>query len=1578
MTDDDLLHLIQERPANEWTTAEVEAVRQRWPKSPVLQQALSERLEMDGHLAGSLATIEITVQTILERAQKTQSLARRKRAAGILGPLGFMLLLIGLGYGIYRAVDEGRLFVGVDLGNRPTPEVTPTDLIVDAENLPADALEVVSAAPETPVVEVADTSPPQPVPVPTPPKVEPEPEPAGPLEPWTAAYALKGPVLKPDADVLRADFPAAGHEDFPEEEARRWWTNAGSQAFNWGQDAVVGKRIARFQGTAKLRAPWRDDTLLRMTVLDSAALELFFWRGKDGVSLRYYTAKEPHVWAAYRVTREDVASPAAKRVALLTTDSGAFFRSTPGTFDLQVQNGRLILARGSIPLLTVPVGGVPEEVLLEGQCRLRGMTVHKSEPLPLPEENPHPVAFGGDQAVARWDWKPIPDTSPIVTAEQPGGGVKFTVDARDKPGLVSAAISRPGLYEVIFRIDEAEPGTAISLGTAQGKPLVHLAVLREQKTQQLAFGVLYPGEVRETADFDATQLPVAFFAPGQWVRMVAGLGTLQVWTSGDRLHWGHLPQNPIRDMHGPVTSIGVMGLHGATPRSITLGHLEVRELSGLTAFADPVWMGRVPAFSPEEMRDITLWMHRALEAHPAGAETDRWLNTCAIHTLERGPQREFGLALLKRLLDGASQTEGAPQPLIAALHDSALLMDLWDERQALQLAEPLQTVGLRLLDRGVRQPSRMMRSAWLRMPVWTVSSAKSVFDRLANRELTGAVSRGEWALATAMAQESRFWNVPPLPNAPLLESAVVLDRLATWVRAVATEQQPGLAAADSALPLAWRHPFVQQVNKEGYNLRAELDAALQGEAYDDACRLVTTLGDSLAEGLLPDLRDRQLFVTMPTAILSAQREHPEFAKAMNREHGQSGLVRVRQAIADRDRAVIQSATVQLLGTPAAAEAHRWLGDQLLATGKFSDAEAQFRFALDSANVEQTEQLRPRLRLAAAWSGKTLSDFGDKFPPGGLDLNGFPLTAAAFEALLEEARVRSQTVTVAGTGSSRKPAPAVPAGYKLDLKAQFDGHPGNNPGRAEYRFGDPFGKQLSFAFDDQNLYVSNRFQTNAYLLQTGAVRWAQGVGSEQGEAYDFPFVPMRPLVHQEFVFVRRLTRAGVELCCLKRADGVLVWKQRPMSHVLTDPMLWQGELCALVGGKVEDDQLQVEFARFDLATGMVLSTKPVMRFRDIWNQAIPCRWSIGDRWAVCQIGPITACLTPSGDLRWLRKPTWLPGPVDDLVTDGRGAEPFLVGDRLVQCVPGSRSIDGIDVPTGRLLWRTPVPEVRGLRGVTAHRAVVDVGEGLMGLDLANGDIVWKSRLNGVLESWAMDDQMILCARRGSSLTPQHRPCLVWLDAVTGRELAQTQLDAVDREEWQLGPMVAAGGKWWLLGGTGWKDHKRELLELVTVSATAPAPFANNALRNWAPELTDAERTVFSSVLPAWWPASDYKSRWQFVPGDLRGENRLLISRTGENQQPTWLTSRLEVPAEASSLHFRVANQPGQKWRLMVRIDDQLVLDRVLEDVSTNGNWQDVAVDLSPFAGRSTLATAMHGPVDGQPSEALWKRIDLLKN
>ena len=1127
---------------------------------------------------------------------------------GVLGALGLAVLLIGF---VFLA---SRLRFADQQTPAAIPEVASTvdsDALSDnatfPDESPADAWEAIEAQAPAAGAIIAETATDL---LPEPPKSEPEPELAGPQEPWTAAYAAKAPVMNADAESLRVDFAAAGHDDFPEELARRWWENVSGQAFNWGQDAIGGKRIARFQGMAKLRAPWRTDTLLRMTLLDSASFELFFWRGNDGVSLRYYTTREPHVWAAYRIHREDVHSPAAIRTALLTTDNGDFFRSTPGTFELQAHDGELILARGGIPLLTVPLGGLPEEVLLEGQCRFRGLSVHKSEPFPLPEANPHPAVF--EQATAKWNWQSVDGIAALSQHPLSDGRVKFTIDSHDQPARSVALFPRPGLYEIMVRIDEANPGTAIILGDSEGKPVAQLAVFRDQKSQRLTFGTLNPGEARDTADYDVTLVPTPYFAPGQWVRMVAGLGTLQVWTSGDRRHWGHVVTMPTPDIPGGIGSIGVSGLPGPMPRSITLGHLNVRELSGLTAWADPAWKDAVPDFAPVEMRDHTLWMHRALAVHPAGADTNRWLNTCAVHTLERGPQREFGLELLRRLLADIEDSEAPPLQIIAALNDAALLTDTWEERSALRFADALQNLGLKLLSQGDRQPSRMIRAAWLRMPLWTVTPAKSAFDRLANRELTAAVGRGDWKLATTMAQESRFWNLPVPPDAPLSESAQPLDRLAGWVRAVAVEQQPGLAPPESALPLAWRHPFLQQVNKEGYNLRAELDAALVGEAYDDACRLVTSLKESVADGLLPDLRDRQLFVSMPTAILTAQREHPEFAAAMNRQYCETGLIRVRQAIADGQADVLRAATIQFLGTPAASAAHLWLGDQHLAAGKFSEAEAEYRFGLDAASSEQRDELIPRLRLAGALSGKPVAIESNDVPTNGIILNGVTVTAAEFTALVQDAEQHATLQNAVPKVNPPFTMPIVPATYKLEPRAQFDGHPGNNPGRAEYRFGDPFGKQLAVAVDDQHIYLSNRFQINAYDLQTGQATWTQGVGSEQGEAHDFPFLSMRPLIYGDHIFVRRLTRAGVELCCLKRSDGSVVWKQRPMTHVLTDPVIWQGELCALIGGRLEDEVLQVEFARFDQTTGQVTSTKPLARFRDVWNQAIPCRWTVGER------------------------------------------------------------------------------------------------------------------------------------------------------------------------------------------------------------------------------------------------------------------------------------------------------------------------------------------------------------------------------
>ena len=71
MTDEDLLRLIQERSAEEWTPAELETLRQRWPHAAELRHALAERLQIDTQLAAGLGEVDVTVEQILQRAGGT-------------------------------------------------------------------------------------------------------------------------------------------------------------------------------------------------------------------------------------------------------------------------------------------------------------------------------------------------------------------------------------------------------------------------------------------------------------------------------------------------------------------------------------------------------------------------------------------------------------------------------------------------------------------------------------------------------------------------------------------------------------------------------------------------------------------------------------------------------------------------------------------------------------------------------------------------------------------------------------------------------------------------------------------------------------------------------------------------------------------------------------------------------------------------------------------------------------------------------------------------------------------------------------------------------------------------------------------------------------------------------------------------------------------------------------------------------------------------------------------------------------------------------------------------------------------
>ena len=1568
MTDQELIQLLNEKPPSEFTVDEFESLRARWTQSPELRQALIERLKLESQLSGAFGQVDLDIDKILKRAHDERRRSPAKSSSAWRWSVGLSLLLVcGLSTMFWfsrkprqqevvgpqqQVVDNG---IGSNSrGHEPGPD-EPADALTAIGTTPGGAADTANAvATKEPGARVEAAV-------------------AAANEPWTKTLARDIAPWPVNSPKLTRDFKAAGHDELSEAEARRWFSQVEGQPFNWAQD-IYGqppnqRRTARFQGFARLRSPWPDDALLRLTPFEVTDMTIYLWRGPTGIALRFYNRREPFTWAAFEVVREN-SSPKPIRWGLLSTDNGGYSRAGMGTFDLRYQDGGIILARGGIPLLTAPLPGRPDEVFIDGAFRLRGISIHRSAPLMSLPENPHPLLAGGPAAALPWA---LSVETPAELIPNADGTAVFRVDSRDKLGTMVVPLAQRGLYEVVARVDAADPGTGIFLGDLDGRPLHRVGFFKDAATGRTTVGVLRPGEVRDQANFDVNAFPPPYHTPAQWIKIVAGLGTVQILVSGDGRQWGHLIEDPARDLPGAVGSIGLFGFPGPSPRTLKLARLEVRSLTGLSMLAEAKLVAQVPQYTADDWKDVIRWSHRTVDAMPPGVDMPQWISACAVATLTQGPPREFAVAVLRRLLTVSIESNIPVAQKLLLLDEASLLVDAWDEASARAIADHYDVIAEQLASGGDLHPLTTIRPAVLRSMMWTVSKLRFAWERQASNELLRTVYRGDWPAAWQESHTASFWNAGPHPDWVPVERADLLVKQARWCRAIAVENAPQLDDGQSGIVIAaWRHPLALQWNKEAYNVRSELQSALTGQTYEDACRIVMSINVSDGPGLLPDMDDRQLFVSLPTAVAAAMQVHPEFARLMTEKFGPQGVIRVRQGIQSGDVRGVQSATLQFFGTEAAAEAHQWLGDLDLSAGRFPSAEEHFLLGLAHCLPRQRDGLQSRLQLALALNGKPLPSTAQA-PMSSIELSGASISAGELDSLVKSLAARPSPFRRFHQLAIAAAPAMTPTSFKAETRAAFDGQPGLNPGRHEYRFGDPFGKQLAAVADDRRIFVSNRLQVNAYALPGGQQQWAQALGSEQGEAHAMPFTPMPPLVAGDRLFVRRLGKGGTELACLNADTGQVLWTQRPNLHVLSDPIFWNGSLFALTLARVDDDQVQVEGTRFDFESGAPTSSQPLFRLRDANDRSYATQLTISGRLAVCSLGGISACFDGSGEIHWLRRHLWLPRGVDELADDFRVAAPIIRDNRVIVSVPGVRAISCMDLETGRQLWSRAVLDLRGVIGIHGTRVVLDTVNGLTALALDDGHIAWSRSLDSRLEAFRADDHTIVASQRVTVAPNITRPYLVWLDLETGREIAESQINGLERQEMQLGPVLWAGGKWWTLGGQGVKEAKRDLFELTTSSPLVPGSIANNSWGGWQADVPVPQLVDLALVLPGWRPEANYGPKFQLTAGDVRGETQVITSKV-DLTNDVRLIQMVDVPAgRKTSLRLRFGNAPNHKWTLTIRGDNQRLLEQLVEDAGSSNGWREAVVDLTPFAGKRIPVQLIQSiPPQQQPADALWKR------
>ena len=1441
-----------------------------------------------------------------------------------------------------------------------------------AAGQPPAALPPASAAvpgPEPPAASpppVPESGPPAApaAPVPAPPPAAPQPPPVPP--PWQAAFDAGGDP--PEALAICFEDFDVEHFLPQADDLKQWFQPVPGQPWTVTNSRTKFGEAAKVDGLARLAMPWRQDIALRLALERLNDLRIHLLHGDTGLTLAYYERDQNNCWVAY-AARRAAGGAVPEPFALAADDQGRTARTgivrDGFTFELRYRDGAVTLSRGDIVLLQAPLAGAPDEVLFEGQAAFCGITAVRSGGFPAAVESAVSGAERPTPASLPWTEK--------LTAEgrferSPDGSVLLAADKATAAGWVTTPLTPGGIREVVFEVDEATPGAGVFLGRPEGEPREVVRFVADPASSRVHVKLL--SDHSDEARLPPLDKAPAARAPGKaWLRLLYGCGVLRTWISSDGRHWAQ-PYPPAGSLTGPVTTLGLHHVPKIANCRIRLRQVDTRTLPELNALADAALLARAPGLAAAP--HLGVWLTKVCETLPSEVDEAAWRRSCAVRTLAAGCARDLGSALLELLLDDAAE-RGLPfERRLALLNEACLLWDTNDHALLQKLLQRYRDLGLDAQERTGQRPYSAVRRDLMSVPLVTPHRIQVADEPLVRAELVQLAHEERLDELHAFCRQLHYFRQQDL--CPLRKWAEFISARTTVGRMNWTRR--ATVSGD------WQPPLIEELSKETYNAVAELNALLESAAFDDAARLVAALDAEMIQGVAPDLRDRRLLASLPTAIASALDTHPELRAAVQAKYGETSLLRVRRAIQENSLAAIQLATVQYAGLPAAAAAHRWLGDRALAIGWFDYALAQYGQAALSADANETRDLAARQRLAAALLGRELGEP----PPADVDVGGTKLAPAAFEALLAQLRQQHAAIPAAAPDNpSLGRAVPKPGGIASQTRSRLDGQVGREPNaevvpNSRRLAVDWAGRQIAVVADRNAMIVSNRFHVAAYEPNTGARLWqSQTPDSNPLRSQDWGLIRMRPLVTPDRIYTRLLYGQQPTLACLDRTNGQLVWNVEfgPHEAPASDPLWLQGRLGVLTLARQETGESLLRWTIFDPVTGVATSQRELLRLSEVWWRRTCCEVTPLDDGLVANLSGVTVCCDAEGQIRWIRRETVLPPAEEPNWVRQSYQGPLLAGHDLYVLQPGGCAVLRLDVRSGRVAWNRLLPGAQRLLGLAAQRLVVQTDRGILALDVETGASQWLHPAENCLDGFLCDGAAVLysCRAAVDDAPGKFRPQLVWLDAATGRATAQTQLRGLEHEQPFLGPLVVSGDRLWAFYGRGDQEPTRDLIELAPQGAADP-PASDVAANLWTRHIPRTLQQETARML----------GDWQWLAAEMAGPKPLEADRWGEaqtlgirarRQVPATLGRRTTVPADSSpKLRLRVGNDPNQPWNLEVRMNGVPIVRREFTAQTDPQPWKQLDLDLRPAAGAAGWLTIEVQTREGQETaDVFWKQVEI---
>ena len=1587
MAEKELLKLLRERHPGEFTREQTDELLALLGESEKLQNALARKLQFDQELAELVCGIDVPVAEIVEAAEGRKAQVEKiSTAAGILVMVGLLSLLVFSGREEKPEVkvpDSGAAATAPVKKKEPSKPREPESV---AENPVPPGTEPAGTASETKPVEVKKV------------ELPPEERVAELIAPdrvlsfeYTCFRELVDPLATPSRDTLRTWLEPAV------------WIK---KDLRISERRVNNRPLGALSGIYRLRPEWPAGGVLRLALFEHQPPVLFhLWRGKEGV---LFSFSPGGYMSAYRQLREgkEHAGKAGRlygcqQVRLEPSPLDLVRGLDQVAFEIRHQEGYLLVMRGDHELMRAPVSGPPDEVYVEGRVSVSGICMYRGGPVPesvvvkTRGRAGRPGWALDADALTKLDWKgELPEKTAL--GKDVGRGLTLSGEV-ENTSVDSYAVIPSGkelFNEIILRLEDATPGTAIFLGDEKGAPLFGIGfVLNKQTNGVISF--VPPN------DFNAMpreqNIPirgqvVPMWGSGQWLKLAVGRDVLRLFVSNDGEHW-----NEVKTMQRkgtgysrvPFSTVGLRLVGTGKQeqvRKITLRHLEIRPARSFSQFMPEPLAAKLPDFFAlgGEAESLVEWVSAAVSSCPEGVELSAWLRACAAYCLRKPEWQAFRPgtgkakpALRPQLFMGLVESALSDEKisLAAALelvHEITLFSGHWDLTHTSSFASwGFRKIGEAAARRGEKKAFSLMKP-WL-------FSTPSIFGKglyplppvLITRELLYYASAAEWEAGAEFCRQIRYWNRRGYPQTNASAWIAGQEEVKEYVGWSEVDFSRRLGRKDEfqGVPLA-RHPLVTEYSKEGYNTLAEFQASIENGAYDDACTILTSSDTSFIQGLLPDMQDQDLMVAWRLALVIALEEQPELRRTLQKKYANLGELRLKQSILRGDSEAVDAVTRQFYGTVSSIDAYIWLGDQALGIGESLLAEGYYRRARKNAQLASVSAIEARQRLAAAFSGR---DIG-KPPSAAVRFGDLTLAPVDFEKMVSDLRERYHSEESGyddslPVDSSVKVAP--PGIYTAERVGQFDfdkrfkGHRPNIPALAT----DWVGRQMALTVFGDYLLVNDRNDLRAYELASGKLRWSHLAGGQRGGSRDWPLLPMRPIVSGDLVVTRMISRQGPRLECLGLSDGAPKWVFATRDHAVSNPLLVEGDVVLLNLRRHEELGHELLFTRLARSTGEVLDERSLVNFRDDSKSRMFRQIQLGrsvDRLVASGYGSVI-CTDLRGRLLWVRKQPWrsfvrsakwyLNHPVRPLFADGH----VLISQ------PADESVASLRTDTGRLRWKAPVRELRQILGIADGKVIVSATGRLVALSLEDGRVVWEQQ-HGASRGFMVSggDEAIL------SVAPVVRDnamkaagwgtlgLLSWIDVKDGRKLASWVVDfklGAAAKGLQAGPMISTRHGILLLAGEHDGDS-RNIFRLVSKSRKFNSVKPSGAFDCWLPGTTSLKAGVASTLFPGWTLLETERVGLGSFVREIEGVGPVFSTDTkgqgGASDIRTQLGRLVQLPASGKQrLRLQLGSEGATGWTVEVRANGESLARNFIPEVPPpSGNLEEYSwlEDSVPQAAR----------------------------